>query len=593
MEKNLLQRETDVLVIGTGLAGLRAAVEARRFGQNVLLIDKALIGINNNTALSGGGVKAALPGILDTSVEKQYDTPDEHFSDTVEYGEYLGDQNLVEILALEAPGRILELHEFDAPHFEALCTYGQNIPIVLADGSTTVDANPARGGQVLTKALVEECKRIGVKTLTGCLMLGLLTGKDGVVGALLYRIFGGQVILYRAASTILATGGAGELYRINYTTNVTTGDGYSAAYRAGAELLDMEFAMFSPHTMMEPGLPMWYLLPCNARLHAVYRNGKGEAFLDDFLTQTGEMTTNFQKRYGDLSTDIREIISRAIAIEIFEGRGDGDSIWLDFREVPEELWESDLPSRYNRRCLVRDFDWKNKPIRISPGAITHLGGIRINPWCETNLAGLYAAGEVAAPLHGARRRGGNALSECLVFGARAGRAGAERAREYSGGVAGLDVDLGAVEDRVMEISAWDRPESAEGDSTAIREALQTTMWANAGPLRTQERLETCLDDLARLRRDCFPRISAQTPFQVKAALEVESLMEVAEIVTRAALLRTESRGCHFRADYPATDHENWLCHIVCVRDKDLYKEDVVTTRIPLPETTGEQFRVGA
>ena len=119
------------------------------------------------------------------------------------------------------------------------------------------------------------------------------------------------------------------------------------------------------------------------------------------------------------------------------------------------------------------------------------------------------------------------------------------------------------------------------------------MWANAGPLRTQERLETCLDDLARLRRDCFPRISAQTPFPVKAALEVESLMEVADIVTRAALLRTESRGCHFRADYPATDHENWLCHIVCVRDKGLYKEDVVTTRIPLPETTDEDQRVGA
>ena len=127
----------------------------------------------------------------------------------------------------------------------------------MSTGPAPVPVAPARGGQVLTKALVEECKRLGVKTLTGCLMLGLLTGKDGVVGALLYRIFGGQVILYRAASTILATGGAGELYRINYTTNVTTGDGYSAAYRAGAELLDMEFAMFSPHTMMEPGLPMW------------------------------------------------------------------------------------------------------------------------------------------------------------------------------------------------------------------------------------------------------------------------------------------------------------------------------------------------
>ena len=586
MKRPWVQRETDVLVIGTGLAGLRAAIEARRFGQRVLLIDKALIGINNNTAMAGGGFKAALPNFLDTSVEKQYDTPDEHFHDTVEYGEFLGDQALVEILALEAPGRILELQEFDIPHYEALCTYGLPKPIELADGSTSVDANPSRGGQVVTKGLAEECKRLGVRMMPGCVLLDLLVGKEGVTGALLYRIYQGDFIVCRAASTILATGGAGELYRINYTANVTTGDGYAAAYRAGAEMVDMSFAMFSPHTMMEPGLPMWYLLPCTARLHAVYRNGRGEAFLDSFLTPTGEPTIHFQRRYGELSTDVREIISRAIAIEIFEGRGDGDSIWLDFREVPEELWDADLPGQYDLRCLLRGFDWKNKPIRISPGAITHLGGIGINEWSETNLRGLYAAGEAAAPVHGARRRGGNAFSECLVFGTRAGRAAAERARDNPRLISSPDWGRGAVEQRIAEVGRWDRTPDHEGDPARIRADLQHTMWENAGPLRSGERLDKCLADLEELRRDGLPRLSARTPFEVKAAVEAVNLVEVGEIVTRSARFRTESRGCHFRTDYPKTDQERWICHDVIVRGREPFKKEVDVTRIPLPVAAG-------
>jgi succinate dehydrogenase / fumarate reductase flavoprotein subunit len=382
----------------------------------------------------------------------------------------------------------------------------------------------------------------------------------------------------------LATGGAGELYRINYTTNVTTGDGYAAAHRIGAKLVGMEFTMFSPHTMMEPGLPMWYILPCTARMHAVYRNGKGEAFLDNFLTPTGEITDNFQKRYGELSSDIREVISRAIATEIFEGRGDGDAIWLDFNKVPAELWEADLPGRYNLRCLVRDFDWRNRPLRISPGAITHLGGIGIDVWGQTNIDGLFAAGEVAAPVHGSRRRGGNAFTECVVFGARAGRAAAERARD-NGRIA-ADIDVDEVKERIAEIGSWDRSVTPEGDPAKIRADIQLTMWENAGPLRTQERLENCLKDLAEIRRNRLPHLYAKTPFEVKAAVEVESLLDVAEIVASCALFRTESRGGHFRADLPETDHENWMCHTISVQGQPPRKGPVDVTRIPLPGADG-------
>ena len=223
---------------------------------------------------------------------------------------------------------------------------------------------------------------------------------------------------------------------------------------------------------------------------------RGERFLDGILTKNAE-TANFQKRHGELSTDIREIISRAIATEIFEGRGDGNSIWLDFREVPEELWEADLPSRYNLRCLIRGFDWKNKPIRISPGALTHLGGIAIDRWGRTNVHRLYAVGEATAPLHGSRRRGGNAFSECVVFGARAGRAAAELARDDAH--APPPVDRAVVEERIAQIASWRRPATPEGDPAALRRRIQATMWRNAGPLRTDERLARCLADLAEVR----------------------------------------------------------------------------------------------
>lgn len=582
MARDWVERQTDVLVIGTGLAGLRAAIEARRFGPRVLLIDKALIGINNNTALAGGGFKGALPGVLDTSVEKQYDTPDEHFRDTVEYGEFLSDQSLVETLALEAPGRILELREFDIPYFEALCTYGQRQPIALADGSVHVEANPARGGQAVTKALVAACEMAGVKTIAGCVLLDLLQGPEGVAGALLYRIFGGQAIVCRAPSVVLATGGCGELFRVNYTTNVSTGDGYAVALRAGAELVGMEFTMFSPHTMMEPGLPMWYLLPCEARLHAVYRNGRGEPFLDNFLTRTGEKTPNFLKRYGELSSDIREVISRAIAIEIFEGRGDGDAIWLDFREVPDKLWEADLPSQYNLKCLIRDFDLKNRPIRISPGALTHLGGVGIDVWGRTGVRGLFASGEVTAPVHGARRRGGNAFTDCLVFGARSGRAAAEHARRS--GTVPPPFDRDRVSRRLAGIAEWRREPTATGDPVAIRQELQATMWRNAGPLRTKDRLEECLADLARLRDEHFPKAHANTPFEVKGLVELDYMLEVAEVIARCALFRSESRGGHFRADFPKTDNEKWLCQSAYsyAGGRAPGKRDVEVTRYPPP-----------
>ena len=264
------------------------------------------------------------------------------------------------------------------------------------------------------------------------------------------------------------------------------------------------------------------------------------------------------------------------------------SIWLDFREVPEELWEADLPSRYNLRCLIRGFDWKNKPIRISPGALTHLGGIAIDRWGRTNVHRLYAVGEATAPLHGSRRRGGNAFSECVVFGARAGRAAAELARDDAH--APPPVDRAVVEERIAQIASWRRPANPEGDPAALRRRIQATMWRNAGPLRTDERLARCLADLAEVREQ-LRALHAGTPFEIKAAVEVEYMLDVSEMITRCAQFRTESRGAHFRADFPDLDNENWLCQSVCRRGAPPQRRALDVTRLPLPRSAPAQRRV--
>jgi fumarate reductase (CoM/CoB) subunit A len=338
-------------------------------------------------------------------------------------------------------------------------------------------------------------------------------------------------------------------------------------------------------------LPMWYMLPCEARLHSVYRNSKGERFLDRVLRGTGADVSSFQKRYGELSSDIREVISRAVAIEIFEGRGDGDSIYLDFSEVPESYWEADLPSRYNLRCLIRGFDWKKTPIRISPGALTHLGGIEIDPWGRTNVGNLYACGEATAPVHGARRRGGNAFTECLVFGARSGRAAADNAKMSS--KAALPFDRELMNKRIAEIDSWNQPANEVGDPAAIREIIQTTMWQNAGPLRTKERLDRCARDLSEIREHHLPKLNARTPFEVKAAVEAVYMLEVSELITETAQFRTESRGAHYRADFPNLDNENWLCNSVNTRGKAVAKKNVNVTRLPLPAEKTERRAANA
>lgn len=566
-----LQREVDVLVIGAGLAGLRAATEARRFGAQVLVVDKGVIGVSGNSAFAGGGFKTCLPG-MDTLIEKQYLTPEAHYRDTIIYGDYVSEQPLVEALSIEAPGRVLELEDVGVENFMSLCTQGST----------------ENGGHDVTLAFARNLRKIGVSTMVNTMLVDLLLADGEVCGAMLFSFFSEQLVEVRAKAVILATGGAGASFARNNVSSAIIGDGYATAYRAGAELIGTEFTMFDPYILDEPGLPMWYVLPCYARFCGELVNAQGEEFLPNYLEVVGKRSDPFPVKYGALTADVRETISRAMATEIHEGRGDNGAVFLDCRHVPVEYWDKDVPGRANRDAILRKFPITEKPIRVIPGAITNLGGVRINDRCETSVTGLYAAGEVAGLLNGARRLGGNALTECLVFGARAGQQAAERAIRIKHFSVGTNVK--AALGRIDTFLA--REGAVNGNALDIQRELKRIGWEGVGPLRSGIGLETMIGALRQIRQNRIPAIFAKSPSGLRAALEAEFMLISHEILANAALARRESRGSHFRLDFPEIDNSNFLKNFVVSKQKGSMHIDeaqIPVTRVPLPRKRHRAF----
>ena len=567
-----VKRTIDVLVVGAGLAGLRAAAEARRFGAEVLLVDKGMIGITGNSAFAGGGFKTCLPG-MDTLIEKQYLTPEGHFQDTIRYGDYMSEQPLVEALTIEAPARVLELEDVGVENFMSLCTQGTS----------------ENGGYDVTRAFAENIKSLGVKTMVNSILLEVLIEDGQVAGGLFFNFYRDDFIEVRANNVILTTGGAGASFARNNVSSAIIGDGYALAYRAGADLVGMEFVMYDPYILDEPGLPMWYVLPCFARFFGKLVNAEGEAFLPNYLELVGTMEDPFPTRYGALTADVRETISRAMAMEIHEGRGVDGAVFLDCRDVPLEYWDEDVPGRANRDAILRKFPIRDKLMRMIPGAITNLGGVRINDRCESSVPGLYAAGEVAGLVQGARRLGGNALTDCLVFGARAGREAADRARTVPRPEPSASVVRDAVE-RVTRL--LDRERSAEGDPDRMHRDLKRIGWDGIGVIRSESGLRQCLDALDEIRRSRLAKLFAPTTRKLRAALEVQYMLDSHEITARSALARAESRGTHFREDHPEIDNDRFLKNFVVRHSSDgmdLVDVPIPVTRVPLPTERHRSF----
>jgi fumarate reductase (CoM/CoB) subunit A len=512
--------ETDVLILGSGAAGLRSAIEARKLGVEVLLVSKSKIGLGNNTAISGSGIAAG------TGWRDPTDSPSLHFKDTIIGGRYMSNQRLVEVLTQEIGPVVLELESFGVRFRKQ----GDTFHMALMAGHArprNVFGDKAVGTD-LTLPLRDYAIDKGVAHKSGVLITGLLVTGNEATGAVGLDEAGG-VYIFKARSIVLASGGAGQIYLSTSNAAGSTGDGYALAFEAGVPLVDMEFVQFS---ISGPNTEMF----C-AREGAVIRNALGENILEKYdLCDPVRMT--------------RDAVSRAIMLEIQAGRSDdGETLTLDTTTIDAKRFEK-------LRVLLP----KNTPAdkrHFSIGLFSHffMGGAKINERTETGIDRLFAAGEVCAGVNGANRLGGNALAETFVFGKIAGQMAAQRARAEKKAPE-VRKEASQEVDRLRAMASFDGGEAIK----EIRDLLKTTLWNKAGIIRNEEGLRTALNVIADLKSR-FKKISIRSDRDLYDALKLENMLKVSDMVVRSSLLRTESRGAHYRSDYPKEDNNLWLKNI--------------------------------
>jgi len=547
----MIALKTDVLVIGAGAAGLRAAIEAHRSGADVLLVSKTPVGLGSCSTYAGGGFQASFGKL----------TPKAHFERTVKGGKFLNNQKLVEVMAREGAARLLELREF-------------GVDIETNDGTARVKRSFMMNGAGLTLPLAEFTRKSGVRILENVVVARLEKRGDTVIGAAGFNRLNGEAISLQAKSVVLASGGAGRIYSRTDNPVGTTGEGYAMAYEAGARLIDMEFVQFFPFGLVEPGLPMFLFNPGIVEIGRLV-NTKGKEFLRDAGFSPGR---DFIEH--------RDAMSKLICIEIQEGKGDRDAVLLDLKGAEDREHSVRMLGEFKeiKRRWLSKIDLAKQCIHIAPLEHYFMGGIEINENGATSLPGLYAAGEATGGVDGANRLGGNALTNTIVFGARAGRAAAQ----YSKSQERFETrDSGAreIEKDLSEIRA--RPHLPGARPRDIRNRLQATMTRCVGVIRSQETLEKAHLCIQELRRD-VSRIYATTTWELAEVLEVESMLTVAEIVTRCASERKESRGAQYRLDYPNED-KNWLKNILVERSGGEMKaqtREIVETRRPFEDWMG-------
>jgi len=519
--------DTDVLVIGSGAAGLRAAIEARRRGVEVLLASKSVTGLANCSMFSGG--------LFTASVGKM--AKEEHFGMTIVAGKYINDQRLVEVLVDEATSRLLELQEY-------------GVKLAMHDGGCrVVNGSFPTQGAGLINPLTKYAKDAGVEMLEST-MITDLSSEETVNGAFGFNVLNGRRITVNAKAVVLATGGAGQTYRRNDNPVRMTGDGYAMAYEMGLPLIDMEFIQCLPTGCAEPGYPMFMLLlPPSILQCGVLQNIYGEDIV---------------KKYGldpklAYSTH-RDAWTIAIAKEVHDGKGEDDTILLNLTNLPKGLREHQFVRFLSE--LFKSFPVLTKPMHVTPLMHTFLGGIQIDEKCRTGLPGLFAAGEATGGIHGANRVGGNALTECIVYGARAGQYAAEHAKTTPK----KQADKAWVEQKLERINEIERREPSNlGNAKLVKSRIKKIMWERAGIIRSQQSLAAAQAELTQLRDENLPKIYGKKPYEVREALEAINLFSVASLVVKAALVRKESRGAHYRADYPDQDDKKWLKHVVLTK----------------------------
>ena len=521
--KMALNIESDVLVIGSGGAGLRAAIEAELGGASVTVVSKAPAGMNNSTAVSGGGFRAPIGGL----------TREEYIRDTIEVGKGLNDRRLVEVMAREGERRLLELRSF-------------GVDVKGREGGIYVEWRGGARGMGLTIPLLKYVRSRGIRVLENVIVTRLLLDGGRIVGAVGYDARGDRPMTFSSRAVILATGGAGAIYRRTDCPVRTTGDGYSLAFEAGAPLRDMEFVQFYPIALAEEGAPIYLI--------GGYMTEEGR-----ILNRLGE---DIPEKHGvkarPLALKSRDLLSRAVMMEILEGRGIGGAVLLDAREPIRRLGEAGFFSTGPYGFFVDVLRAGDRPLKVAPVSHFCMGGVIIDEDGATGVPGLYAAGEVVGGVHGANRHGGNALTEAIVFGARAGEAaashaGSERPSPEIGRLASSELD------RYRSIRGGGRGLTPE----AVMGRLKEVMWEKAGIIRGEAGLRDALAEVERMI-GMQGGLGASSGREMLEALEASMALRAAEMIIRSALERRESRGAHYRVDYP-DEGQGWMKKVVIER----------------------------
>ena len=592
----------DVLVIGAGGAGLRAAIAASSSGASVGLVCKSLLG-KAHTVMAEGGVAAALANVDDR------DSWQVHFADTMRGGQYLNNWRMAELHAREAPDRVRELEAWGAlfdrtPDGRILQRNfgGHKYPRLAHVGDRT--------GLEMIRTLQDHSIHQGIDVHMECTVLQLFTDAGRVAGALGYDRERGRFRLFRCKAIVLATGGIGRAYSITSNSWEYTGDGHALAYEAGAALQDMEFVQFHPTGMIWPPSVRGILVTEGVRGEGgilVNRNGKRFMFDDipeNYRSQTADSEEEgWRYTQGDKSARrppellTRDHVARSILREVRQGRGSPHGgVFLDISWIRKRLPDArkhiikKLPSMYHQFKQLADIDITTTPMEVGPTTHYIMGGIRVDGDTQSStLPGLFAAGECAAGLHGANRLGGNSLSDLLVFGKRAGEFAATFAREH--GAAPID-DGAVMQVARSALDPFERGPDADGRGPyQVQQELQTVMQDFVGIVRARPEMERALQRIEHLKEQARGvGVGGNREYNPgwHTALDLPNLLTVSEAITRAAIERQESRGGHFRDDFPEKDPAGEKFNIVIRKGAD---GEMQLERAPIPEVPAELRKI--
>ncbi len=593
------RHEHDVLVVGAGGAGLRAAIEAAGAGASVGLVCKSLLG-KAHTVMAEGGVAAALSNV------DERDSWEVHFADTMRGGQYLNDWRMAELHAQESPDRVRELEAWGAlmdrtPDGRILQRNfgGHAYPRLAHVGDRT--------GLEMIRTLQDHGVHQGMDVFMECTVTRLLLDGDRVAGAFAYDRERGRFQVFGAKAVVIATGGIGKAYQITSNSWEYTGDGHALAYHAGAELMDMEFIQFHPTGMVWPPSVRGILVTEGVRGEGgVLRNSEGRRFMfDDIPDLYKEQTADSPEegwRYviGDRDARrppellTRDHVARCIVREVKEGRGSPHGgAFLDIAWIAEKMSDAPahirrkLPGMYHQFKALADIDITKEPMEVGPTTHYVMGGVRVDADTQmSNVPGLFAAGECAAGLHGANRLGGNSLSDLLVFGKRAG----EYAARFASENAAPSLDGEQVAEAERHSLAPFANDGVEGPYQ-VQEDLQALMQNKVGIVRTEEDLASALEDIEALKeRAANVAVTGNREYNPgwHTALDLDNLLAVSEAAARAAIGRRESRGAHSRVDYPAKDPDWGRYNLVLWKDAD---GNMKSRREPVRELPGRLRRI--